>query len=252
MCNYRNLARILILSGATLLTLVSGCKSRMIQSSSEKTLYPISVGQPVDSNMLAYYLPYKRNVDSLMNRVVAVSDIEIVKRRPEGPLNNLMADAMYSTAKSKNIAFDIAYTNYGGLRVPLPKGDIPLNKVFELMPFENLLTTVSFSGSDMQLFLDYIAAAGGDPVSGVRFKIRDKKATDVTINGQPMDLKKSYTVLTSDYMANGGDGGEIFLKATGRKIYDIKLRDAILIYLEQQTKDGKTLNPVIDGRISLE
>jgi len=240
------------LQAAFILIFLAGCKTSMVLDSSDKVLYPIAAGQPVDSTIMAYYHPYKVSLDSQMKRVIAVSAIEIVKGRPEGPLNNLMADALYSTGKLKNIDFDVAYTNYGGLRVPLPKGDVPLYRVFELMPFENLLTTVTFKGSDMQLFLDYIAAGGGDPVSGVRFKIKNKKASDVLINGQPLDLRKDYTVLTSDYMANGGDGGEIFFKAIDRKTYEVKLRDALQLYLEQQSQQGKILNPVNDGRISLE
>jgi hypothetical protein len=53
-------------------------------------------------------------------------------------------------------------------------------------------------------------------------------------------------------MANGGDGGEIFFKSKDRETYEIKLRDALLLYLETQTKAGKILNPVNDGRITIE
>ena len=115
---------------------MAGCSPKLRLSSSEKTLYPISANQPKDSVIIAYYLPYKMRLDSQMNENIAVSAIEIVKGKPEGPLNNLMADAMYETGRLKNISFDIAYTNYGGLRISLPKGNIPLFKVFELIPFE--------------------------------------------------------------------------------------------------------------------
>lgn len=238
-------------AGYLLLFLIAACSPKLQLNSSEKALYPISAGQPKDQKILEYYLPYKIRLDSLMNEVIAVSDIAIVKGRPEGPLNNLMADAMYEAGKSKNIAFDMAYTNYGGLRVPLPKGNIALFNVFELMPFENLITTVKFSGRDMQAFFDYIAAGGGDPISGATFKISDKKAIDVKIGGLPLDLNKSYTVLTSDYMANGGDGGIIFSRSTDRENHDIKLRDAIIQYLKKRTGAGKTINPTNDGRIAI-
>ncbi|MGB4773921.1 MAG: 5'-nucleotidase C-terminal domain-containing protein [Daejeonella sp.] len=234
------------------LIFLSACSPKLQLRSTEKNLYPITQDQPKDSAMLAFYKPYKMRLDSQMNNVIAVSAIEIVKARPEGPLNNLMADAMYETGKLKNIQFDVAYTNYGGLRIPLPKGNIQLYKVYELMPFENLLTTVKFSGADMQSFFNYIAEGGGDPISGARFKIKDKKATDIVINGKPLDITKEYTLLTSDYMANGGDGGAIFSKATNRKEYNVKLRDALLIYLQQQTKAGKIINPANDGRITVE
>ena len=244
--------RIGLLLGISSLVLLSSCRSRMVINHSEKALYPISADQPKDSAILAYYLPYKANLDSQMNKVIARSAIEIVKGRPEGPLNNLMADAMFSIGRLKNIPFDVAYTNYGGLRVPLPKGNIALNNVFELMPFENLITTVTFSGKDMQQFFDYVAEGGGDPIAGAKFGIKNKKAINVMIGGQALDLNKNYILLTSDYMANGGDGGAIFSKATDRKTYEIKLRDALLNYMELQTKEGKILNPVNDGRISVE
>jgi 2',3'-cyclic-nucleotide 2'-phosphodiesterase (5'-nucleotidase family) len=248
-CTFRGAA---LIGSLALLIVFSGCRARMSLSGSEKTLYGISADQPKDSMILAYYLPYKMNLDSQMNKVIARSAIEIGKGRPEGPLNNLMADAMYTTGKLNNIQFDVAYTNYGGLRIPLPKGNITLNNVFELMPFENLITTVKFSGADLQQFFDYVAAGGGDPISGAKFIIRDKKAVQIMINGEPFDPTRDYTLLTSDYMANGGDGGVIFSKASDRKTYQVKLRDALLTYIEKQTKEGKLLNPVNDGRISVE
>ncbi|HEY1009716.1 MAG: 5'-nucleotidase C-terminal domain-containing protein [Daejeonella sp.] len=242
----RNLLAYLIILG------MFSCSPKLRLTGSEKNQYPISSDRPKDEKIIEYYLPYKKRVDSLLNGIIAVSAVEIVKSRPEGPLNNLMADAMFAAGKSRNIDFDLAYTNYGGLRVPLPKGNIPLFKVYELMPFENLITTVKFSGPDMLSFFDYMAAMGGDPISGASYIIRNKKAADIKINGQAFDPARSYTVLTSDYMANGGDGGEIFLKSTDRKEYDLKLRDALIIYLQHQTNEGRMLNPQRDGRIKVE
>ncbi|MFM6976504.1 MAG: 5'-nucleotidase C-terminal domain-containing protein [Sphingobacteriaceae bacterium] len=234
------------------LILVSACSTKWQLNNSVKTHYAISKDLPMDSAMLAFQAPFKKRLDSNMNDIIAVAETEIARGKPEGKLNNLFADAMYWTGKQQGMSFDIAYTNYGGLRLPLPKGNIPLYKIYELMPFENRLVAVTFSGSDMQLFLDYIAEGGGDPVSGVRFEISNKKAVNISINGSPLDKAKEYVVLTSDYMANQGDGGYIFAKSYNRKEYEIKLRDALLLYIKQQTQAGKTLNPQLDGRITLD
>ena len=158
---------------------------------------------------------------------------------------------MYESAKDQGINFDVAYTNSGGLRIFLPKGEIYRYKIFELMPFENAFVTVKFTGVEMQKFFDFIAEGGGDPISGARFTIQNKKAVDITINNQPFDLSKNYIVLTSDYMANGGDGGAVFTKGIERKDLNYKLRDAIFQYLEKLNKAGKTLNPTNDGRIKI-
>lgn len=228
------------------------CSPKLQLNNSLKQQYAISKDLPMDSAMLAFYKPYKQRLDSNMNDIIAVAETEISRGKPEGRLNNLVADAIAESGRQNQIKFDVAYTNYGGLRLPLPQGKIPLYKVYELFPFENRLVAVTFKGSDMQLFLDYIAEMGGDPVSGIRFKIKDKKAIDIFINGEPFNNNKEYVVLTSDYMANQGDGGYIFAKAYNRQEYQIKLRDAILDYLKQQTQAGKTINPQLDGRITLD
>jgi len=232
--------------------LLSACSPKLQVSKSEKTQYAISKDLPQDSSILKYYAPYKAKIDAEMNTVVAVAAIDLDRGRPEGTLSNLMADAMFEVGKQNGLQFDVAYTNYGALRIPIPKGDIPLYKVFELMPFENTMTLVTFSGADMQKFFEYVAKQGGDPISGVKFKISNKMPLDITIGGKPLDLSRSYTILTSDYMANGGDGGEIFSKASARKDTPIKLRDAIIQYLKQQTAAGKKINPQIDGRITVQ
>ncbi|MBC7655308.1 MAG: 5'-nucleotidase C-terminal domain-containing protein [Oligoflexus sp.] len=234
-----------------MLAFLAACSPKLQLGKTEKQLYPISAEMPKDAAMLAFYQPYKLKLDSIMNDVVAVSTKEISKKLPEGTLNNFFADAMYYSAKAKGIEFDVAYTNSGGLRISLPEGNIYRYKIFELMPFENAFTTVKFKGQDMQRFFDYIAESGGDPISGARFTIDNKKAVDITIDGKPFDVKKEYVVLTSDYMANGGDGGQIFSKNIERKDLDYKLRDAILDYLAKLKKEGKKLNPVTDGRIKI-
>jgi 2',3'-cyclic-nucleotide 2'-phosphodiesterase (5'-nucleotidase family) len=241
--------RLLVFFGLT--TTLIACSSKLSLVKTEKQLLPISQTAPQDSTILAFYKPYKLKLDSIMNDVLAISENEITKSLPEGPLNNFFADAMFESAKDQGIEFDFAYTNSGGLRISLPKGKIYRYKIFELMPFENAFVTVKFKGDDIQKFFDFIAEGGGDPISGARFTIQNKKAVDITINDQPFDILKSYTVLTSDYMANGGDGGAIFTKGIERKDLNYKLRDAIFQYLEKLNKAGKTLNPINDGRIKI-
>lgn len=230
---------------------LGACSQQLYLSKTEKQLYPVTSEIKSDSAMEVFVSPYRQKLDSVMNHVVAVSTKEIQKDRPEGPLNNFFADAMYESGKHWNLKFDFAYTNYGGLRIPLPKGNIYRYKVFELMPFENAVTLMTFKGDDIQAFFDFIAAGGGDPISGASFVIDGKKAIDIKINGQAFDRTKSYTVLTSDYMANGGDGGAIFNRGFDRKDTTYKLRDALLLYLEKKQKAGEKLNPVNDGRIKI-
>ncbi len=246
----RNLMQnIKLLITITTVAFLAACSPALHITKTEKRLYPITSNIKDDSTMNAFIAPYRNKLDSIMNDVVAVSTKEIQKDRPEGLLNNFFADAMYESGKDWGLDFDFAYTNYGGLRIPLPKGDIYRYKIFELMPFENAFTIVTFKGEDIKAFFDFMAAGGGDPIAGASYVIDGKKATDIKINGKPFDSAKNYSVLTSDYMANGGDGGEIFTRSIARNDVAYKLRDALFLYLAKKQKADEKLNPTIDGRI---
>lgn len=231
--------------------LLAACSPQFNVSKTEKQLYPITSAIKPDPTLEVFILPYRQKLDSVMNDVVAVSAKEIQKDRPEGLLNNFFADAMYQSGKDWGLKFDFAYTNYGGLRVSLPKGEIYRYKVFELMPFENAVTLVTFKGKDIQGFFDFMAETGGEPISGATYAIVGKKAIDIKIEGKPFDISEDYVVLTSDYMANGGDGGAIFSSAIARYDSVYKLRDALFLYLDKKHKAGEKLNPVKDGRIKI-
>lgn len=234
-----------------LMSITAACSPKLAMVDKAQQLYLITTGDPKDDKLAEFVRPYKIHLDSQMNQVIATAPIEIAKAKPEGLLNNLVADAMAASARLHHITFDLAYTNYGGLRIGFPAGQIRMFSVFELMPFENLLTTVEFKGSDLLKLFHYMAENGGDPISGARFVIRDKRPEDVTINGEPLDPDRVYTVLTSDYMANGGDQAAFFKDASGRKEHNIKLRDAILNYVKSFQEEGKLLEPIKDGRITV-
>jgi 2',3'-cyclic-nucleotide 2'-phosphodiesterase (5'-nucleotidase family) len=81
--------------------------------------------------------------------------------------------------------------------------------------------------------------------------IKGTTVSNVTINGKPFDESKDYWVVTSDYLANGGDNYVFFKTAKERKAMNILLRDAITNYCNDMTQQGKTLKPILDGRIQL-
>ena len=226
------------------------CRPGYIARPNGNQLYSVTRELPVDSSVLDLYHQYKQNIDSQMNVLVANALTEIKRGKPEGRLNNLSADAISDIAKEHNISFDFVHINYKTLRVPLPQGPIRAFKVFELMPFENTLVTVKLSGQDIYQLFQYIAALGGDPISGATFKIENGRAVDIKIAMQEFDMGKSYTVLTNDYFANGGDKASFYTKSIERKDTNLKQRDALFEYLNQQLKKGVVLDPKLDGRIT--
>ena len=190
-----------------------------------------------------------------MSRVISTSKTEMMKKKPESKLTNFLADLLLeegiSEAKKENLNIQprISYFNYGGIRTYLPKGEITVGRIFELMPFENEMVFVQLNGKQVQEFFNSIAKKGGDSLGGVRFIISNQQAKNVMINGKRLNPDSNYWIVTNDYIANGGDGMEIFNKKikvinTGKKI-----RDVIISYLEKKQKEGVLLTAELDGRI---
>jgi hypothetical protein len=75
------------------------------------------------------------------------------------------------------------------------------------------------------------------------------KAENISLNDKPLNPTSVYTILTGDYVANGGDGASVYLQGTDRKEYPVKVRDALLEYINEETKAGRMINPKVEGRI---
>lgn len=54
----------------------------------------------------------------------------------------------------------------------MPKGDVTRGRIFEIMPFDNLLILQKLKGTVLQEFLDIIATDGGWPVAGITMQIK--------------------------------------------------------------------------------
>ncbi|MFI5222463.1 MAG: 5'-nucleotidase C-terminal domain-containing protein [Bacteroidia bacterium] len=204
----------------------------------------------VDTVVLKMIAPYKMKLDSQMNEVISVSDVDLLKERPEGTLCNLFADAILAYGnKVHDKPVDICILNYGGIRVSsIAKGNITLGKAYEIMPFDNMLEVIEIPGDQLKQLLTVVAQNGGWPVSGMRMKIADSKAEDIFIGGQPINGSKNYLLITSDYIANGGDNVTI-LQHLKRTALNYKIRDALIDYLRDHKANNKNINLVKDGRI---
>ena len=204
---------------------------------------------PPDSQVTQLIYPYKSELDTKMNEVLATCPENLTKGRPESTLTNWVADALYNQAiqvYTEPIAF--AYQNYGGIRInTLGKGPVSLYKIYEIMPFDNTLVLVKLSGSELQQFFDYMAAGGGSPVSASpRYNIEAGKPVRITIHGKAIDPTSSYYVAMTDYIAKGGDN-LVYLKDKPRLDKNVLVRDLLI----KESKDKGIVKSVLDQRVSL-
>lgn len=236
--------------------LLTACSSGYIvvdSTYSNQLITPVEVA--ADSSLVAIYTPYKVRLEAEMNKVIGFSEIDLAKGKPESPLTNLLADLILSEANDRaqksSPAFevDLSFLNYGGIRTGLPKGNINVGHLFELMPFENELVLLQLPAMEIQQFLDLIASRGGDSMSGVKFRISGGKATNIEIGGKPFDSAATYWLATSDYVADGGDSYSMLQKHVTRIETGEKIRDVMIQYFTDYHATGALIHPKKDGRI---
>jgi len=204
-----------------------------------------------DPAYLKLYAPYKAQLDAEMNRVIGHADVALTKpaNAPETRLGNFFSDAMLAEGKKQDPAAELSFGTKGGLRIELQKGAITIGNLFELMPFENEMVLLELSGESVIQLAQFIAASGGQPVSGLRMKIANDKATDITVAGKPLDPSRTYKLITYDYLANGGDNARGLGQPISRVDLGQKVREALIDYVSEQEKAGKHINTQLDGRI---
>ncbi len=177
--------------------------------------------------------PYRDELKDSMNVVLAKTKVDFVKNRPNGNLNNLIADIVYRAgmqrARIHSIAGNnsICLLNFGGLRAPINAGDITIGTCFEVMPFENEIVIATLNKDQVNAMVQNIKEAGGHPIGNCKLTVFDD-SYDLMI-GNTEYVPEFLYVITSDYLYNGGDNMSFF-KGTRVIRTGYKIRDALIDY----------------------
>jgi 2',3'-cyclic-nucleotide 2'-phosphodiesterase (5'-nucleotidase family) len=206
---------------------------------------------PPDSSYLADIEPYKAELENQVNQVIGRAARPLTKGSGESLLGNLVADLTRIQAeKYAGHPVDLGLVADGGLRVPIDAGDITVNTIYELMPFENKLWVITLRGATVQTLFNELAGRKDLSVSNARVIVRNGKAVDVQIGGQPLDINRTYTLATSDYMALGGSNLPFLKEAIETADLDVLYRDAIIEYIKDQTQQGRLIDARIENRVA--
>jgi 2',3'-cyclic-nucleotide 2'-phosphodiesterase (5'-nucleotidase family) len=229
--------------------LLAACSPKLYVVKQSQQQYIIANTGKIDSSLVTLLAPYKRGVDTQMLVLVGHTDIPLSKAQPESTLGNFVADATLAAAKKLDPKVVAAVSNYGGIRIPyISPGPITKGKIYELMPFDNMLTIIEIPGHILQQFCDSMAKRRGWPVSGISYTIKDRRAIDVYIGKTPINESLVYKIATSDYVAKGGDYCA-FLQPLKKRHTTLFIRDALIEYVAELEVAARPLHPVLDKRI---
>ena len=213
-------------------------------------IYEVNRSVQKDSNMTAMLQPYKDSVFRYMNTVIGFSTTNMYKKQPECALGNFMTDCLkWAATLDFKEKIDAAIINEGSLRSHLAKGDITIQSMYDLMPYNNQLVLLKVNGNVLHQLLDRSAYDGGWPCSGVAMTIKNREATSILINGVPLSDTAIYSLATTDYLAQGSDGCTM-LKKIAKQNNNYSYRDALIDYVMFITKSGKPVSATLENRIT--
>jgi len=204
----------------------------------------------------SYIKPYRDHIDAELNTPISFAPETLDKLgKWQTTIGNLLADitlqkgnAIFNARENKQI--DLCLLNNGGIRSIIPKGNVTMKTAFEIMPFENTSIVVALKGEQIMEMLNYfIAENKPHPLSGLQFTIsKTNQPISILIQGKPFDNNRTYYVITSDYLANGGDRMDFFKKGTAKYDLNYKLRNILIDYF----KENKSISASKDDRIIVE
>lgn len=189
-----------------------------------------------------------------VKEVIGYAPEAMILREPESELSDWYIDElMRVTAEKSGKKVDIGITNFGGIRVDMPQGDILLDDILSMFPFKNYLCYLEIKGSDVRKLLEQLAATRWQVVGGARCVVKNGKLVSAEIDGKPLDDKKIYGVCTISFLLNGGDGISVARNALSLQEFpDTFLIDVMLPYVKRLTAEGKNVEYKTDGRIIIE
>ncbi|MFV0432320.1 MAG: 5'-nucleotidase C-terminal domain-containing protein [Alphaproteobacteria bacterium] len=219
-----------------------------------------------DAKVKEVVMSYAKPLEEVRQKIVGHTDSFINGDREfcrvvECAMGNLIADAMLERTKEQGAV--IAFQNGGGVRASIDAGDITMEEVLTVLPFQNTLATFGVKGSDVRAALEngvsQIEEVEGRflQVAGLRYSFDPKaevgqrvKSIEVFENGAwgPLDDAKTYLAVTNDYVRGGGDGFSIFKEnAIDPYDYGPNLEDVVIEFLAK----NPSYKPELEGRIKV-
>lgn len=210
---------------------------------------PVSAGIPEDPELARAIAPFAAAIQASFGRVVGFAPVELAKGWPQGlsPLGSLIAEVMRrEAARSIGSGVRCAFTNSGGIRRNIPAGPVPIEIIYEALPFDNELVVAEYTGAEVVAIVEEgILHKGGEPSSGVQVSVsgtaRHPEASITWSDGAPIDPAGVYWVATTDYLLANGDGTPTLRRGRRAVLTSKAVRQLVIDAFEQLTGAGQPI-----------
>ena len=194
---------------------------------------------------------FSAEIKAALGETVAVCDFDLPWDAVggEGTLADLAVDSIYwQVTQAAAAAPDAAILNGGAIRASVKAGEIRLQDVCDLFPFNNQLCTIEVTGAQLLEAMEAATQTSPEPISAFPQVSRIRYTLDTTVpyeegelypgttyhapaapgaritihevGGKEFDPEATYTIATIDFLASGGDTYYCFAEAgAASKVY---------------------------------
>lgn len=257
----------------------------VIDTTTKEITHELVSGYAKQDEDVAKFVKEKNDAfEAQLQEVVATNEVLLTTKDANGTrlvrsgetnLGDLCADA-YRVM----LGADVAFVNGGGVRADIAAGNVTYQNIIDVHPFGNEGCVVETTGQNILDALEfgsknYPEESGGFlQVSGLTYTIDatipssvtmndekefvsvdgDYRVKDVMVNGEPLDVNKTYTLASHNYMLK--DGGDGFVMFKNDKLLKdcVMIDNAILInYIKDELKGTVTAEQYAEpqGRITI-
>ena len=147
-------------------------------------------------------------------------------RTGETSMGDLVADAIRWYGGS-----DVAAINSGTIRSSIQAGNVTLNDIYTVLPFQDDLVWIEADGRSLYEMMETSYSHLGTPnggflqISGMTVTFdphadAGSRIVSICVNGEAVGMDSLYTICTTDYLAGGGDGNTAFIEYEPKNVGD--------------------------------
>ena len=190
-----------------------------------------------DTTVLRVINVWKQKIMSITDEKVCTASSPLTRSYSEESfLGNIVADAMLHAYPE----YDFALTNSGGLRQDVDAGLVTVGNLISAFPFPNTVVQLELIGSEIRALFEHgarltngvLQVSAGVEMAYDENKDHGSRMIKCNIKGKPLEDRRIYRVLTSNFLADGGDGFTTFRHAKSKKKTNIEILQTMVTYLK--------------------
>ena len=182
-----------------------------------------------------------------------------------GAVGSFLCDILLA----RHAEHEICILNSGGVRAPIPAGELTYGQLYDVLPFGNYAASMDIPGAKLLEFMKLgTAGAHGVPqVAGLTLTYdpeivtcsqidrdgdgelgpgdRDRLVSALGPDGEPIDPARTYRVITNSFLASGGDGWRAVVEQLPKG--SVRIMDHLLPIREQVAAWLRDTRPIVNS-----